>query len=64
MRHSPGARARGKEWDALVALGPKVLPLVVGKVQSKDEIFAYMLCASCCSDIVDLMINVIFDILL
>jgi hypothetical protein len=40
---NPHTRAIGKEFDALVALGPKVLPLVVEALADADNFIALQL---------------------
>lgn len=40
---NPRSRARGKEFDALVALGPQVLPLVVETLADEENFFALTL---------------------
>lgn len=41
---SSSARAKGPAFDALVKLGPAIIPLVVHKLAEPDEFFAVQLC--------------------
>jgi hypothetical protein len=43
INSDPHARASGEEYDALIALGPKVLPLVVEKLADPENFFALQL---------------------
>ena len=38
------ARAQGPAFDALVKLGPRIMPFVVQKLASPDDFFAVHLC--------------------
>jgi hypothetical protein len=40
---NPYSRARGKEFDTLIALGPQTLPLVVNSLTEEDNFFALAL---------------------
>jgi hypothetical protein len=43
MSSDPGARAVGKEFDALIARGPAILPLVVEKLAAPENFLALQL---------------------
>jgi len=43
MSSDPHTRTVGKEFDALVALGPEILPLVVGALTDPDNFMALQL---------------------
>ncbi|MFI5458680.1 MAG: hypothetical protein ACHRXM_24890 [Isosphaerales bacterium] len=43
MSSDPHTRIVGKEFDALVALGPEILPLVVGALTDPDNFMALQL---------------------
>jgi hypothetical protein len=40
--------AKGKYWNNLVQMGMRILPFVVGKLHSDDEVFACHLCTLTC----------------
>src|SRR5439155_9563495 len=40
---NPHTRAVGKEYDALIALGPAILPLVIEKLADPENFFALQL---------------------
>ena len=42
--YSSSARAKGPAFDALVKLGPAIIPLVVHKLAGPDDFFAVQLC--------------------
>ena len=44
--YSSTARAKGPAFDALVKLGPAIIPLVVKKLADPDNFFAIQLCKS------------------
>jgi hypothetical protein len=43
INSNPHSRAVGKEYDALIALGPAILPLVVAKLADPENFFALQL---------------------
>lgn len=40
---NPNTRAIGKEYDALIALGPAILPLIIGQLADPENFFALQL---------------------
>lgn len=40
---APHTRAVGKEYDALIALGPAILPLVIERLAASEDFFALQL---------------------
>ena len=43
INSNPHSRAVGKEYDALIALGPEIMPLVVEKLADPENFFALQL---------------------
>ena len=43
VNSNPHSRAVGKEYDALIALGPEIMPLVVEKLADPENFFALQL---------------------
>lgn len=58
----PATRAAGDEFKALVALGPKIVPLVVNRLVDPDDFIAVVLCITI-SDIKSLIKKLLISII-